>query len=180
MEIVRERGYRRFDEPIQLASGELSHDFIDAKRALARGPDLHAACQAMLDLYTFSGQKFDAVGGLTLGADQFAHGIALIAKQQWFVIRKATKGRGTDQRIEGAELGPGVRCLVVDDVVTTGGSILEACEVVEATGASVVMALALMDRGDATTQRFAERGTPFRPLITYADLGIAAVGGEDS
>ncbi|MEX2620778.1 MAG: phosphoribosyltransferase family protein [Egibacteraceae bacterium] len=177
VKVMLDHGYRRFDEPIELASGELSHDFIDAKRALARGPNLHGACKAMIDLFTFSGQKFDAVGGLTMGADMLSHGMALVSKQRWFVIRKAAKGRGTDQRIEGTELTEGMHVLVVDDVVTTGGSILEACEVVEAAGAIVVMALALVDRGDATTERFAERGTPFRSLITYTDLDIDPVGG---
>lgn len=176
MEIVREHGYQRFDEPLQLASGEYSHDFIDAKRALAQGEHLLLACRALSDLFTFSGQHYDAVGGLTLGADQFAHGIAVASKKQWFVIRKAAKGRGTNQRIEGAELGPGVRCLVVDDVVTTGKSILEACEIVESTGASVVMAVTLVDRGEAATERFADRGTQYRSLITYTDLDIDPVG----
>lgn len=174
---MRKHGYRRFEEPITLASGELSHDFIDAKRALKHGEDLRTACEAMLEQVTSPGLDFDAVGGLTLGADQFAHGIALVAGKEWFVIRKAAKGRGTNERIEGAMLGPGVRCLVVDDVATTGGSILEACDVVLETGASVVAGLSLVDRGETTKRRFAERQIPFRAVITYSDLGIAPVGG---
>ena len=177
LEAVRAHGYRHFDEPIPLASGELSQDFIDAKRGLARGQDLETACRALLDLARDElGVDFDAVGGLTLGADQFAHGLALVGSKDWFVIRKATKDRGTRQRVEGAILGPGVRCLVVDDVVTTGGSILEACDVVLETGAAIAAAVTLVDRGALTRRRFDERGITFAPLLTYDDFGIPPVG----
>lgn len=176
LQAVREHGYRHFDEPVRLASGELSHDFIDAKRGLARGSDLAAACRGLLALAAELGADFDAVGGLTLGADQFAHGVALLGDKQWFVVRKAAKDRGTAQRIEGAVVGPGVHCLVVDDVVTTGGSILEACDVVAETGATVVAAVTLVDRGAHTRARFDERGITFAPLLTYADFGIPPVG----
>jgi orotate phosphoribosyltransferase len=179
LDALRAHGYRHFDEPIRLASGELSRDFIDAKRGLARGRDLETACRALLALAREDlGLDFDAVGGLTLGADQFAHGIALLGDRQWFVIRKAAKDRGTRQRVEGASLGPGVRCLVVDDVVTTGGSILEACDVVAETGASIAAAVTLVDRGAHTRRRFEERGLTFAPLLTYDDFGIPGVGAD--
>ena len=121
LELIRTKGLRHFDEPVQLSSGELSQDFIDAKLALARGADLRTACEAMVEIVTTAGVTFDAVGGLTLGADQFAHGVAMVADKGWFVIRKQPKGRGTDQWVEGTPLGPGVRVLLVDDIVTTGG-----------------------------------------------------------
>ena len=178
LETIRKHGYRRFEAPIRLASGDLSRDFVDAKRGLARGEDLATACRAVLELVDAElGSDFEAVGGLTMGADQFAHGMAVIASKEWFVIRKAAKERGTKQRVEGAVLGPGGRGLVVEDGVTTGGSILEACAVVEEVGAAVAAAVALVDRGEAATRRFAERGIPFRALLTYEDLGIPPVGG---
>jgi orotate phosphoribosyltransferase len=179
LEAIRKHGYRRFEAPIRLASGDLSHDFVDAKRGLARGEDLATACRALLELVDAEwGSDFEAVGGLTMGADQFAHGMALLGAKEWFVIRKAAKERGTKQRVEGAVLGPGMRCLVVEDVVTTGGSILEACDVAEEVGASVVAAVALVDRGEAASRRFAERRTPFRSLLSYKDLDIPPVGGS--
>jgi len=101
LDLVRSKGLRHFDEPVQLSSGEYSQDFIDAKRALAQGRDLRTACEAMAEMVADAGVEFDAVGGLTLGADQFAHGIALVADKAWFVIRKQPKGRGTDQWVEG-------------------------------------------------------------------------------
>lgn len=171
--VVREHGLQRLPEPVRLASGAWSQDFVDAKRALARGEDLEVACRALAALA--ADLSFDAVGGLTLGADQFAHGLAMVARRRWFVIRKAAKGRGTDRRVEGADIAGGVRVLLVDDVVTTGGSILEAYEVARELGAEVVAAVTLLDRGDAAAGEFARRGVAYRPLLTYRDLDIEPV-----
>jgi len=160
---------------VQLASGEWSVDFIDAKRALQHGADLERACGAMLELV--EGIDFDAVGGLTLGADQFAHVIAVLAKRRWFVVRKAAKGRGTNKRVEGADLHEGVSVLLVDDVVTTGSSIREAYDVVRELGAVVAAAVTLVDRGETAKQMFRAERTPYFAVATYKDLGIEPVGG---
>ncbi len=177
LDLIRTKGLRHFDEPVALSSGELSQDFIDAKLALAQGADLATACRAMVEVVTDAGVTFDAVGGLTLGADQFAHGVAVVADKGWFVIRKQPKGRGTDQWIEGTPLGPGVRVVLVDDIVTTGGSIQQAYEHVVATGATVVFAITTVDRGEVARVFFAERAVPYEPLLTYRDLDIPPVGG---
>jgi orotate phosphoribosyltransferase len=173
--IVRERGHLRLPEPVQLRSGEWSRDFVDAKRALQDGADLETACRAMLE--AVGDVDFDAVGGLTLGADQFAHVLAVVARRKWFVVRKAAKGRGTNQRVEGAPIGRGVKVLLVDDVVTTGGSIFEAYEVVRELGADVRGAVTLLDRGETARPKFEAAGVPYFPLLTYRDLGIEPVGG---
>lgn len=175
--IVREHGYLRLEAPVQLRSGEWSSDFVDAKRALANGSHLELACRALVERVRQAGVDFDAVGGLTMGADHLAHGAAIVAGCSWFVVRKEAKGRGTNRLIEGAAVGPGTRVLLVDDVVTTGGSIEQAYEAVTATGAAVVAAVTLLDRGDVATAWFAGMGVPYLPLLTYRDLGIEAVGG---
>jgi orotate phosphoribosyltransferase len=172
--IVREKGLRRFDEPVALASGELSREFIDGKAALARGSDLELACRGLLDIV--SGIEFDAIGGLTMGADQFAHGVAMLADRCWFVVRKEPKHRGTRKLVEGAELGPGSRVVLVEDVVTTGGSILRALEAIEQVGATAVAAVSLVDRGEQAATEFHRRGIPYLPMMTYRDLEIAPVG----
>jgi orotate phosphoribosyltransferase len=176
VEIVRQRGYFRLEEPVRLRSGEMSLDYIDGKRILAYGPDLKLACEALLELVEDAGVQFDAVGGLTLGADQFAHVAAVLSERSWFVVRKNVKDHGTKKKVEGADLKPGVSVLLVDDVVTTGGSILEALEAVRETGASVAMAITLVDRGDVASAHFAREGIPYRALVTYKDLGIEPVG----
>lgn len=172
--VVRERGLLHLDEPVQLASGEYSRDFVDAKAALARGADLELACRALLA--AVGDLDFDAVGGLTMGADQFAHVIAVLARRDWFVVRKEPKQRGTNRLVEGAPIREGTRVLLVDDVVTTGGSIQKAYEVIMGLGGVVVGAATLVDRGDVAVKFFAARRVPYFPLVTYRDLGIEPVG----
>jgi len=176
--VVRDRALIQFDEPRELSSGELSRDFIDAKAGLSRGRDLRLACKVIAESVTGAGIDFDAVGGLTLGADQFAHGVVthLDDDREWFVVRKQPKGRGTNQVVEGAKLDVGTRVLLVDDIVTTGGSIQKAYDQVVATGATVVAAVTLVDRSDVAAAYFAERSVPYLPVFTYRDLGIVAVG----
>jgi orotate phosphoribosyltransferase len=178
LQIVRERALRQFDEPKELASGELSRDFIDAKAGLSRGSDLRLACAVIADQVAAAGIEWDAVGGLTLGADQFAHGIVthLADDHEWFVVRKQPKGRGTNQLVEGATLGAGSRVLLVDDIVTTGGSAQKAHQHVVDTGATVVAAVTLVDRSDIAAGYFAEHGVPYLPVFTYRDLDIVPVG----
>lgn len=175
--LVKTHGLAYRDEPFTLASGEQSHDYIDGKKALACGDHLRLVCRALLELAQDAECSFDAVGGLTLGADALATGIALLTGKKWFVVRKKAKEHGRGKRIEGAGLGPSVRVLLVDDVVTTGGSILEALDAVRGTGASVPLAVTLVDRGDVAGARFADLGVAYRPLVTYRDLAIRPVGG---
>ena len=172
--VIRAKGLRQFEQPVALASGELSRDFIDGKAALARGADLELACRGMLD--ALGGIEFDAVGGLTMGADQFAHGIAMLSDSRWFVVRKEPKNRGTRKLVEGFELTPGTRVALVEDVVTTGGSILKALDAVQELGAEVVAAVCLVDRGESAAPHFAGRGIPYIALVTYRDLQIEPVG----
>src|SRR3954454_2019367 len=177
IDIVKAHGLEHRDEPFTLTSGEISHDYMDGKKALASGEHLREACLAIIALAAEEGAKFDAVGGMTLGADSFSHGIAVLTGVPWFVVRKQTKEHGTTRRIEGAALGAGTRVLLIDDVATTGGSILAALEAVQAAGAEVTLAVTLVDRGEQTAPKFAALGVRYRPLLTYRDLGIVPVGG---
>ncbi|HTO01699.1 MAG TPA: phosphoribosyltransferase family protein [Microthrixaceae bacterium] len=178
LDVVKDRGLIQFDEPRELSSGELSRDFIDAKYALSRGSDLALACRVIADSVITDGIEFDAVGGMTMGADHFSHGIAmhLGGSVEWFVVRKAPKGRGTNQVVEGAKLNEASRVLLVDDIVTTGGSIVKAFDQVVATGATIVAGVTLVDRSDIAADFFASKSVPYLPVFTYRDLGIAPVG----
>lgn len=176
VQIVRDDGLEYLSEPVELASGELSYEFIDGKRALASGANLKLACDALVAVVRTAGVDFDAIGGLTLGADQFAHGVAVLTGTSWFVVRKQIKDHGTKRKIEGTGLAPGVRVLLVDDVVTSGGSILEALGEIQKTGAEVVFAVTLVDRGEVARNHFRSAGIPYQALVTYEDLGIKPVG----
>lgn len=173
LEILREHGYERRDEPFRLASGEMSRDYVDAKRAVGDGARLREVAEALIELA--SDVEWDAAGGLTMGADAFAHAVAALTGRAWFSVRKEAKGHGTRAAIEGTD-PKGLRVFLVDDVVTTGGSIVRALDAVEAAGGRVVLASAVCDRGDRTREALDARGIAYEPLVTYRDLGIEPVG----
>jgi orotate phosphoribosyltransferase len=176
LEVIETKGLRRLPEPVQLASGEWSSEFIDGKEALAHWDDLELASRAIVEAVRDAGIDFTASGGLTMGADALAVGVASVARCNWFFVRKEAKNRGTRRLIEGTRLGPGDRVLLVEDVISTGGSILQAHEAIVETGATVVAAATLVDRSDLATTRFAELGVPYFPMATYRDLDIPPVG----
>jgi orotate phosphoribosyltransferase len=174
-ELIRTRGYERREEPFRLASGQLSHDYIDGKYAVDTGERLAIVSRAVADLAQIHGIEFDAIGGLTMGADPLAHGVAMVTGKAWFSVRKEQKTRGREQWIEGTRLEPGTRVLLVDDVISTGGSTELALERVTQVGAVVAGVIPMVDRGDVATKRFAARNVPFVALVTYKDLGIEPV-----
>lgn len=177
VDLVRRLGLERRDEPFTLTSGERSHEYIDAKLAIARGADLRLAGEAAVEALAVLGvEQYDAVGGLTMGADPLAHAIAIVADVAWFSVRKEAKGHGTQRFIEGAALEPGSQVVLADDVVTTGGSIQQAFRVLDELGVAVVGAVTLVDRGDVAGAFFTERNVPYAPLASYRDLDIPPVG----
>ncbi|MBX7448679.1 orotate phosphoribosyltransferase [Mycolicibacterium sp. 3033] len=174
-ELIRTRGHERREEPFRLASGQLSHDYIDGKFAVDTGERLSVVSRAVADLAAAQGIEFDAVGGLTMGADPLAHGVAMVTGKAWFSVRKEQKSRGREQWIEGTRLQSGDRVLLVDDVISTGGSTELALERIEPLGVVVTGVIPMVDRGDIAAGRFAKRGIPFHALVSYRDLGIDPV-----
>ena len=171
-DLIRTRGYEHREKPFTLASGQLSHDYIDGKVAVDTGERLTIVSRAIADLAAGHGIEFDAVGGLTMGADPLALGVAMVTGKAWFSVRKEQKQRGREQWIEGTRLQPGDRVLLVDDVISTGGSTAQAFDRVTAIGAVVTGVIPMVDRGDVAAKLFAERNVPFVALVSYADLGI--------
>jgi len=167
------------EEPIRLASGDLSRDFVDAKLAVDEPGALRTAGEAMCRAAADAGAEFDAVGGLLVGAAPFTFAVSTVAGSKWFLVRKEPKGRGTNRWTEGARITEGMRVMLVDDVVTRGESIQKACERVEEEGAVVVFATTLVDRADFSRHWFAERAIPYAPVLTYEDLGIDPVVGDE-
>ena len=144
--LVHERGYERRDEPFTLASGQTSRDYIDGKRAVDMGESLMLVSRAVIELAQQNEIAFDAVGGLTMGAEAIAHGVAIAANCAWFSVRKERKSRGLDQWIEGHRQRD--RGSNVDHVVRSGASIQLAYQRVVETGATVAGMISMVDRGD--------------------------------
>jgi orotate phosphoribosyltransferase len=172
-DLVRRYGYEYREEPFRLTSGGWSHDYVDGKHAVARGDALRLVCQAVIDLVE---EPFDAVGGPTMGADALAHGVALLSGAGWFSVRKEPKGHGRHSWVEGTRIGTGDRVLMVEDVSSTGASLLRAVDQIGELGVTVVAASGLLDRGPEVARRFAARSIPWLPLVTWEDIGIAPLG----
>jgi orotate phosphoribosyltransferase len=176
LELIRARGYERRDEPFQLTSGATSYDYIDGKRAISDGAALRMVAEAVVGVAREAAIDFDAVGGLTMGADPLAHAISLLTAKGWFSVRKERKQHGKEHLVEGSPLSRGTRVLLVDDVITTGKSILQALDAIEALdGVAVVLAVSIVDRGDRAKAELSARGIRYEPLLTYRDLGIEPV-----
>lgn len=175
-DVILARGYVRRAEPFQLSSGGTSQDYVDLRRALGHGEDLAVAARALLARLEARAVEYEAVGGMTMGADPVAHAAALLGGRGWFSVRKKDKAHGTGRRIEGVELTEKMPVVLVEDTVSTGASMLDALEAVRATGARVVLACALLDRGEAAAGALSAAGVEYEPLLTYADIGIEPLG----
>src|SRR3954470_20094702 len=157
---------------VTLSSGQKAQYYVDAKRAILRPPAYRAAGELIASEAAERGAT--AVGGMTMGADPLAcaaigsdGGEGLVA----FFVRKERKEHGLQRWIEGPELGPGTRCLVVEDVVTTGGSTVRAIERIKEEGLEVAGVTAVVDRLAGGAEAIEEAaGAPYRPLFTIDEL----------
>jgi orotate phosphoribosyltransferase len=156
---------------VTLTSGRTASYYVDAKRAVLRP----AGFAAMAELIAGYARQWEATaaGGLTMGADAPAcAALAGGADVKAFFVRKETKAHGLQRKIEGPPLEPGERCLIVEDVVTTGGSTVQAIEAVRAEGHEICGVVAILDRlaGGAEAIRRAAQGAPYEPLATIDDV----------
>jgi orotate phosphoribosyltransferase len=156
---------------VTLTSGRTAPYYVDAKRAILRP----AGFAALAELVAGYARQWEAtaVGGLTMGADAPAcAALAGGADVKAFFVRKEAKPHGLQRRVEGPPLEPGEACLVVEDVVTTGGSTVQAIEALRAEGARIVGVTAVLDRlaGGAEAIARASGGAPYRPLATIDDV----------
>jgi orotate phosphoribosyltransferase len=156
---------------VTLTSGRTAQYYVDAKRAILRPAGFAALAELVAGLAREWGAT--AVGGLTMGADAPAcAALAGGADVKAFFVRKETKAHGLQRKVEGPPLQPGERCLIVEDVVTTGGSTVEAIEAVRNAGLEVVGVTTVVDRlaGGAEAIAAASDGAPYRPLATIDDV----------
>jgi orotate phosphoribosyltransferase len=145
-----------------LASGKESSYYIDSKKAIFHS-DQHLNIQA--------------IGGLEVGAIPMAAAAAMRyglegRTLEGFFVRKQPKGHGSQERIEGV-LEPGMRVAMVDDVLTTGGSVLQAIAEVEKRGAVIVAVICIVDRLEGARELLASRYA-YAPIFTIRDFGVGS------
>jgi orotate phosphoribosyltransferase len=171
-----EHAVRRGD--FVLKSGARSSWFIDAKQTLCRPEGLLLVADEALPRIP---ADVTAIGGLTVGADPVAYGLAAVAATRGrflrsFTIRKEAKDHGVEGRMAGA-LEPGDRVVITEDTVTRGTSPLEAARVVRELGAEPVLILVVVDRGGTCEALARAEGIGFEALVTAPDLGFDYEGG---
>jgi orotate phosphoribosyltransferase len=171
LEIIRERSYE--ERAVTLASGRKSTFYIDGKQTTL---DPEGAFLVGKVFYEMIRGKAEAIGGPTLGADPIVTAVALTSYQEGdpiiaFIIRKEAKGHGKGLWIEGAKaLRKGAQVAIVEDVVTTGGSLLKAIRIAEEHGLKVVQALALVDREEGGGEELAAHGYTLEAVFTRREI----------
>src|SRR5688572_7658757 len=156
---------------VTLTSGRTAQYYVDAKRAIL----LPEGFRALGELVAAEAQRLGAtaVGGMTMGADPVAcAALAAGAPVKAFFVRKEKKQHGLQRWIEGPELEAGERCLVVEDVVTTGGSTVKAIERIREEGFEIAGVVSVLDRqaGGGEAIAAAGNGAPYTPLATIDDV----------
>jgi orotate phosphoribosyltransferase len=171
--ILRRDAYARRD--VILSSGKPSHYYIDCRQVTLSAEG--AFLTARLILADLAPTPVQAIGGLTLGADPMVAAVAALSFAdrrpfQAFIVRKESKQHGRRRSIEGPELPPGAPVAIVDDVATTGGSILKAIQRVrEETDWHIARVLCLVDRQEGAREALAQAGYDLISLFTGAELG---------
>ena len=157
-----------------LKSGKKSSWFLDTKQTACRPEGILLVADAAFEVIP---DDATAIGGLTVGADPVAYGVAAVGATRGrslrsFTVRKESKDHGVTGRIAGA-LQPGDRVVITEDTVTRGSSLLEAAAVVREFGAEPILITVIVDRGGTCAAMAADAGIPYEPLLTAEDLGFA-------
>ena len=162
---------------VTLSSGIEADYYVDLRRATLHHEAAPLIGQVILDLLDQNGvTDFDAIGGLTMGADPVATAVLHQAAARGrsidaFVVRKAAKAHGMGRQVEGPDV-KGKRVVVVEDTSTTGGSPLTAAEALEAAGAIIVAVATVVDRNTGAQQVIEAKGYQYLTAVTLQDLNL--------
>lgn len=173
LELCRERSFER--KRVILASGRESDFFIDCKQTILTAEGHALAGELLFELLSEL-PECDAVGGVELGGCPLASAVSLVSFQRGrplpaLYVRKERKDHGSGKLVEGDKsLFPGIRVVLLEDVVTTGGSSLRAVEALKSVGANVVGIAALVDRLEGGAETIQKAGLPLVSLANRRDF----------
>jgi orotate phosphoribosyltransferase len=162
-----------FKGAVTLSSGKVSNFYIDVRRVSLSSGGIYLISHLFWRL--IKDEVISAIGGPTLGADPIVAGVCMIAHKnkkalKGFLIRKNPKEHGRQQLIEGKELGPGEGVVIIDDVATSGSSLIKAIEVLEKEKVKVVKALVVVDREEGARENLARLNCPLVSLFSKSDF----------
>jgi len=172
IELIKQRALKFGD--FTLASGQTAKFYLDCRRLTLSGEGAHHVASGMIDL--MKDDWPDAVGGMAIGADPITAAVITVAWQQnreltGFIVRKEAKQHGTGNQVEGP-CEPGQRAIILEDVVTTGGSSVRAIEYAREFGLKIDKVIAIVDRQAGAREAFEKVGVELQSLVTLSDLGI--------
>jgi orotate phosphoribosyltransferase len=172
IDLVREKALQIGQ--FKLASGKMSNYYLDCRKVTLDSSGANLIAEGMISL--LENDYPDAVGGMAIGADPITAAIITLAGQRdrklsGFIVRKEAKAHGTGRDVEGP-VTSGMRAVIVEDVVTTGGSALAAIEKAEAAGLKVIGVLGIIDRLEGGRAAMAAKGYSLQTLLTIRDFGL--------
>ena len=172
--IILEKSYRK--GTFTLTSGKTSDFYIDGKQTTLDAEGGYLCGKLLFDLIISGSDPIQAVGGMTLGADPLVTAVSVVSFLEQspipaFIVRKEAKGHGTGNYIEGLKnLPEGCRVALVEDVVTTGGTLLKVIERVESAGFVVGLVVTIVDRQEGGAKILEQQGYPLKSLFTREEL----------
>jgi orotate phosphoribosyltransferase len=172
IDLVREKALQIGQ--FKLASGKMSNYYLDCRKVTLDAKGANLIAEGMLAL--LENDYPDAVGGMAIGADPITAAIITLAGQRdrnlaGFIVRKEAKQHGTGRDVEGP-VTSGMRAVIVEDVVTTGGSALAAIEKAEAAGLKIIGVMGIIDRLEGGREAMAAKGYSLQTLLTIRDFGL--------
>jgi orotate phosphoribosyltransferase len=173
-EILLEKSYRQ--GKFKLSSGLESDFYIDGKQTTLSAEGAYLCGKEIFALIKNNPEPISSVGGMTLGADPLVTAASLVSFLEKkpipaFIVRKESKGHGTGQYIEGLKnMAPGSTVALLEDVVTTGATLLQVIERVEAQGFKVGLIVTVVDRQEGGAETLAKAGYPLKAVFTRAEL----------
>ncbi|AEH24285.1 orotate phosphoribosyltransferase [Pyrococcus yayanosii] len=168
IDLIFEEGCIQFGHFI-LTSGKESNYYIDVKKLITNPEALGLIAELIIQKAKELGLDFNKVAGPELGAVPIATAVALKSGKPLLIVRKKKKEHGTGKQIEG-EVKPGDKVLLVEDVTTTGGSVLRAAEVLREAGAKIVGVFVVVDREEGARENLEAKGLQLHPLILVSEL----------
>lgn len=158
-----------------LSSGKVSNYYLDGRLITLTPEGAYLVASIMLEL--IKGKDIDALGGPTLGADPIVGAVAALSyinksDIKTFIVRKAAKEHGMQRQIEGPELKPASRAVLVDDVATTGKALIEAKAVLDKMGIISEKAIVIVDRDEGAVDNLAKVGLKLESIFKIQDFGL--------
>lgn len=158
----------------KLSSGKMSDYYIDCRKVTLTSKGAYLA--ALLILETIKDKNIDAIGGPTIGADPIVGAVAVLSLLEYkkplnaFLVRKSAKAHGLKRQIEGPHLSRGSRVVVIDDVATTGASLIETVSHLRKKGIKIAMVIVLVDRDEGAREKLSKAGCKFISIFNIKEF----------